>query len=119
MRKYAAGNFAIKATAGRFKVLGFEAEHPVQASPYVLKQSLVIEKALFGKCPSVIALGERDLDLDMERSIFIGDKPTDMEAGRAAGVGTLLHLDGDLKGRGCVTINQLSQALFYLSTVPK
>ncbi len=69
--------------------------------------------------PGLLLKAERDLDLDMERSIFIGDKPTDMEAGRAAGVGTLLHLDGDLKGRGCVTINQLSQALFYLSTVPK
>ncbi len=47
----------LKQLLGGSRYLGFEAEHSVQASPYVLKQSLVIEKALFGKCPSVIVLG--------------------------------------------------------------
>jgi D-glycero-D-manno-heptose 1,7-bisphosphate phosphatase len=34
-----------------------------------------------------------DLSLDMARSWAIGDKPSDMAAGRAAGVGTLVMLD--------------------------
>ena len=37
---------------------------------------------------------EADLSLDMGRSWAIGDKRSDMAAGRAAGVGTLVLLDG-------------------------
>jgi D-glycero-D-manno-heptose 1,7-bisphosphate phosphatase len=55
----------------------------------------------------------------MGRSIFIGDKPSDMAAGRAAGVGTLLQLDGEANDEGCLTIKQLSQALPYLSSAPR
>jgi D-glycero-D-manno-heptose 1,7-bisphosphate phosphatase len=36
---------------------------------------------------------QADLSLDMARSWAIGDKPSDMAAGRAAGVGTLVRLD--------------------------
>jgi D-glycero-D-manno-heptose 1,7-bisphosphate phosphatase len=54
--------------------------------------------------PGMLLQAERDLDVDMGRSIFIGDKPSDMAAGRAAGVGTLLHLDAEANEEGCLTI---------------
>ena len=37
--------------------------------------------------PGMLLQAQRDLDLDLETSIFIGDKTTDMQAGIAAGVG--------------------------------
>lgn len=64
--------------------------------------------------PGMLLQAERDLDIDMPRSILIGDKPSDLAAGRAARVGTLLHLDGAANGEGCLTIKNLIQALSYL-----
>lgn len=64
--------------------------------------------------PGMLLQAERELGIDMPHSIFIGDKPSDMAAGRAAGVGTLLHLGGEANSEGCVAIRQLSQALSYL-----
>lgn len=37
--------------------------------------------------PGMILEAARRLDLDLSRSVFLGDQPTDMEAARAAGVG--------------------------------
>jgi D-glycero-D-manno-heptose 1,7-bisphosphate phosphatase len=54
--------------------------------------------------PGMLLRAERELDVDMGRSIFIGDKLSDMVAGRAAGVGTLLHLDCEANDEGCLTI---------------
>jgi D-glycero-D-manno-heptose 1,7-bisphosphate phosphatase len=44
-----------------------------------------------------------DLGLDLAQSWCIGDRATDLEAGRAAGVGTLVLLDRSVRGlaRGC------------------
>lgn len=64
--------------------------------------------------PGMLFQAQRELDIDMERSIFIGDTLTDMTAGRAAGVGTLLHLNGEKTGDDTIVITQLSQALPYL-----
>ncbi|NYZ17539.1 HAD family hydrolase [Azospirillum sp. RWY-5-1] len=43
--------------------------------------------------PGMILEAERRLGLDLARSVFIGDQPTDMAAARAAGVGLRLLLD--------------------------
>lgn len=64
--------------------------------------------------PGMLLQAQRELGIDMEQSIFIGDKPTDMAAGRAAGVGTLLHLNGEKAGDDTIVITQLSEALPYL-----
>lgn len=66
--------------------------------------------------PGMLLQAHRDLDIDMERSIFIGDMPTDMAAGRAAGIGTLLHLNGENAGDDTIVITQLSEALPYLGS---
>jgi len=57
---------------------------------------------------------ERELNIDLSKSIFIGDKPSDMAAGRAAGVGTLFHLGNTTGDNGSLPIQQLVQALPYL-----
>jgi D-glycero-D-manno-heptose 1,7-bisphosphate phosphatase len=43
--------------------------------------------------PGMLLQAAADLSLDLARSWTIGDKPSDMAAGRAAGVGTLVLLD--------------------------
>jgi len=48
--------------------------------------------------PGMLLQAAKDFDIDLVRSIFIGDKKSDMDAGAAAGVGTLLHFE---PGKGC------------------
>jgi D-glycero-D-manno-heptose 1,7-bisphosphate phosphatase len=43
--------------------------------------------------PGMILKAAAELSLDLPRSILIGDKASDIEAGQAAGVGTLFKLD--------------------------
>ena len=66
--------------------------------------------------PGMLLQAQSELDIDMAQSIFIGDKPSDMAAGRAAGVSTLLHLDGEkTDAEADVTVvTLLSEALPYL-----
>ncbi|MCX7627396.1 MAG: D-glycero-beta-D-manno-heptose 1,7-bisphosphate 7-phosphatase [Methylophilaceae bacterium] len=68
--------------------------------------------------PGMLLQAQSELGIDMEQSIFIGDKPSDMAAGRAAGVGTLLHLNADLNAErtsaDAIVVTQLSEALPYL-----
>ena len=67
--------------------------------------------------PGMLLQAQSELDIDMAHSILIGDKPSDMAAGRAAGVGTLLHLNGDKTDADddAIVITLLSEALSYLS----
>ncbi len=44
--------------------------------------------------PGMLLHAAREFQLDLTQSMFIGDRCTDMAAGEAAGVGTLLLLDG-------------------------
>ena len=43
--------------------------------------------------PGMLLQAARDLDLDLGRSWTVGDQMSDIEAGRAAGVGTLVRYD--------------------------
>ena len=45
--------------------------------------------------PGMLLAARRELELDMGASLLIGDKPSDIEAGRAAGVGRNLLLGGE------------------------
>lgn len=66
--------------------------------------------------PGMLLQAQRELDIDMQRSVLIGDKPSDIAAGRAAGVNNLLHFGGDRRSTDCsVTITRLFEALPYLS----
>lgn len=64
--------------------------------------------------PGMLLQAGRELGIDFGRSILVGDKPSDMAAGRAAGVGTLLHFGGDEKGGSAMAIVSLAEALPYL-----
>jgi D-glycero-D-manno-heptose 1,7-bisphosphate phosphatase len=44
--------------------------------------------------PGLIKRAHRDLDVDLSRSFMIGDKATDVEAGKRAGTKTILVLSG-------------------------
>ena len=65
--------------------------------------------------PGMLLQAGLDLGIDFEKSLFVGDKPSDMAAGRAAGVGTLLHLGGDGGDGNALPIVKLADALPYLS----
>lgn len=64
--------------------------------------------------PGMLLQAQRELGIDMAPSIFIGDKPSDMAAGRSAGVGTLLHFGGEHVGGDTIAIRQLSEAMRYV-----
>lgn len=95
--------------AGQIDAIYFCPYHPVHGIGEYRRESEFRKPA-----PGMLLQALRDLDIDMERSIFIGDMPTDMAAGRAAGVGTLLHLNGEKAGDDTIVITQLSEALPYL-----
>lgn len=40
--------------------------------------------------PGMILAAQRDLGIDLKRSVLVGDKPSDLQAGDAAGVGTCI-----------------------------
>lgn len=48
--------------------------------------------------PGMLLRAQADLGLDLRRSVFVGDKDSDMAAGRAAGVGHLVKLDAQVEG---------------------
>jgi D-glycero-D-manno-heptose 1,7-bisphosphate phosphatase len=65
--------------------------------------------------PGMLLEAGLDLGIDFEKSIFIGDKSSDMEAGRAAGVSTLLYLGGKDSVEFALPIIKLVDALPYIS----
>jgi histidinol-phosphate phosphatase family protein len=48
--------------------------------------------------PGLLFDAARELDLDLARSIMIGDKPSDLEAGRAAGCGHVQAFESWMQG---------------------
>lgn len=50
--------------------------------------------------PGMLLDAALDLDLDLEQSMMIGDKPSDVEAGRAAGCADVIRLGGELDAVG-------------------
>lgn len=48
--------------------------------------------------PGMILRAARDFSIDVSRSVMLGDKESDIEAGRRAGVGALIRLDASYKG---------------------
>lgn len=69
--------------------------------------------------PGMLLKAQSELGIDLELSIFIGDKPSDMAAGRAAGVGTLLHFCGEYVADDTIVITRLSEAMRCLITPAK
>jgi D-glycero-D-manno-heptose 1,7-bisphosphate phosphatase len=64
--------------------------------------------------PGMLMQAGHDLDIDFQKSLFVGDKLSDMVAGRAAGVGNLLHLGGDGIDGNALSIVKLTDVLPYI-----
>ena len=64
--------------------------------------------------PGMLLQAQRELGIDMKKSIFIGDKQSDMAAGRSAGIGMLLHLCLEHAESANIVISKLSEATCYL-----
>lgn len=71
--------------------------------------------------PGMILEAARMLDIDPGSSILIGDRDTDMKAGRAAGIGTLLLFGGQPcdagDDPGVERIGHLREAIKYLTQI--
>lgn len=73
--------------------------------------------------PGMILQAAKELDIDLSRSVLIGDKETDIAAGLAAGVGcnVLYHPESEESEGGCRTtptavIQRLAEAAAFLSS---
>lgn len=98
---------------GQLDAVYFSPYHPEHGIGEYLRESDCRKPA-----PGMLLQAARDFGIDLAGSIIVGDKPSDMRAGRAAGVGTLLQL-----GQGecdtadpssCTPIRQLQEAVSYL-----
>lgn len=70
--------------------------------------------------PGMLLQARDELGLDLPRSVLVGDKPSDIEAGRRAGVGTTLLLarhdtESEVSDAPTACIRSLHEALPYLS----
>lgn len=65
--------------------------------------------------PGMLLQAQRELNIDLSSSIFVGDKASDMQAGKAAGVGRLLLLRGTDLSPDSSLVQQLSEVLPYLA----
>lgn len=64
--------------------------------------------------PGMLIQAQHDLSIDMRRSIFVGDNLSDMLAGQAAGVGTLLYFRVDERLDTYASITNLSSVKDFL-----
>lgn len=62
--------------------------------------------------PGMFLQAEKELRIDMSESIVIGDQKSDMQAGEAAKVTSLLYLKGECAN--CININSLRDAIGHL-----
>ena len=72
-------------------------------------------KSFFRKpAPGMFLKAKHELDIDMSQSILIGDNASDIAAGYAAGVKTLIHFNGKELCDNSIPIKELSEAILYL-----
>jgi len=67
--------------------------------------------------PGMLLQAGNEFDLDLNRSVLIGDKSSDIKAGIAAGIGTNLYLGSDIDDLGLenyYTIFKIDEAKKYL-----
>ncbi len=77
-----------QARGGRIDAVYYDPTHPSEGLGGHRR-----ERAFRKPAPGMILQAARDLSLDLARSYGVGDQMRDIEAGRAAGVGTLMLYD--------------------------
>jgi D-glycero-D-manno-heptose 1,7-bisphosphate phosphatase len=65
--------------------------------------------------PGMLLLARDEFKINMAHSVMVGDKRTDMLAGAAAGVGTLLWLNPDEEGGPGEPVFSLHQVICRLT----
>jgi len=97
-----------EARDGHIDAVYFCPYHPEYGLGIYRKSSIYRKPA-----PGMILQAREELDIDLSLSILIGDKASDIEAGEAAGVGTLLHFTPSYSRHGN-QIDSLFDAILYL-----
>ena len=97
---------------GKIDAVYFCPYHPEHAIGVYCRESEFRKPA-----PGMLLQAQRELDIDLSRSIFVGDKPSDMRAGRAAGLGRLLLFGIADLSPGSSPVQQLTDVLPYLTKV--
>ena len=64
--------------------------------------------------PGMLIKAIKDLNIDPHKSILIGDKVTDTEAGKLAKIKTILQLNNSLDNGHSINIKQVSDIINYL-----
>jgi len=64
--------------------------------------------------PGMLLQAARDYEIDFGQSVFLGDKKSDMEAGRAAGVATLLYMGNESNYQPAIKTASPLDAIPYL-----
>ncbi len=82
----------------------YHCPHHLEAGLAPLKIQCDCRKPL----PGLILHAARDLDIDLAASLMIGDKPSDVEAGRRAGVGQLFQVTEDAPLAGAQRVKSLA-----------
>jgi D-glycero-D-manno-heptose 1,7-bisphosphate phosphatase len=64
--------------------------------------------------PGMLLQAAREHDIDLKHSVLVGDKPSDIEAGQRAGVGTLLSFGGEGGAADGIPVSRLDDVIGYL-----
>lgn len=99
---------------GRLDAVYHCPHHPSDALPQYRKDCADRKPA-----PGMFLRARDDLELDLEGSVLVGDRPSDLEAARRAGVGARLLFDPDEREAlpdepGVVRIRTLPEAIAWL-----
>jgi D-glycero-D-manno-heptose 1,7-bisphosphate phosphatase len=76
-----------------------------------------VDSELRKPAPGMLLKAQEDHGIDMARSVIVGDSVSDMDAGFAANIGTLLFLGGGQAVGGAITISSLDDVVDYLRRV--
>lgn len=95
---------------GQVDAVYFCPYHPVHGVGEYRKESDSRKPA-----PGMLLQAAADLDIDLANSIMVGDKASDMEAARAAGLKIRLCLGPDHEAQGGSAIQHLAEVLPFLA----
>ena len=87
----------------------FSPYHPIYGIGKYKRKSILRKPS-----PGMLIMAKKKYDIDMKSSILIGDKITDIKAGKSAGVGTLILYRTNFKNsskENHIEINNLTKAI--------
>jgi D-glycero-D-manno-heptose 1,7-bisphosphate phosphatase len=64
--------------------------------------------------PGMLLRAAQELNIDLSRSVMVGDKSSDMIAAQRAGITQRFHVTDTLGHKGCVAVRDLAEVCDYL-----